>query len=50
VELVPVTVGKDFGNEVEVTSGITDRDLIVESPPDSITSGAAVRVIGGDKR
>jgi len=50
VELVPVTVGKDFGNEIEVTSGITDRDLIVESPPDSITSGAVVRVIGGDKR
>jgi len=50
VELVPVTVGKDFGNEVEVTSGITDRDLIVESPPDSITSGAVVRVIGGEKR
>ena len=43
-ELVPVTLGKDFGNEVEVTSGITAEDLIVDSPPDSITSGEAVRI------
>jgi RND family efflux transporter MFP subunit len=49
VELVPVTVGKDFGNEVEITSGITDRDQIVESPADSLTSGAVVRVIPGNK-
>jgi len=49
VEMVPVTVGKDFGNEVEITSGITDRDQIVESPADSLTSGAVVRVISGNK-
>ena len=49
VEMVPVTVGKDFGNEVEITSGITDRDQIVESPADSLTSGAVVRVIPGNK-
>lgn len=48
-ELVPVTVGKDFGNEVEVTSGITERDEIIESPSDSLTSGAAVRMISGNK-
>ena len=45
VELVPVTLGKDFGNEVEVTSGITEHDRVVESPPDSLTSGAVVRVV-----
>jgi multidrug efflux pump subunit AcrA (membrane-fusion protein) len=49
VDMVPVTVGKDFGNEVEITSGITDRDQIVESPADSLTSGAVVRVIRGSK-
>jgi len=43
-ELVPVTLGKDFGNEVEVASGITAQDLIVDNPPDSITSGEAVRI------
>jgi RND family efflux transporter MFP subunit len=49
VEMVPVTVGKDFGNEVEITSGITDRDQVVESPADSLTTGAVVRVIPGNK-
>jgi RND family efflux transporter MFP subunit len=48
-QLVPVTLGKDFGNEVEVTSGITERDVVIETPPDSLTSGAVVRVIGGNK-
>ena len=49
VEMVPVTVGKDFGNEVEITSGITERDLIIESPSDSLTSGTVVRVIGSNR-
>ena len=45
-ELIPVTLGKDFGNEVEVTYGINAQDLIIDSPPDSITSGEAVRISG----
>jgi RND family efflux transporter MFP subunit len=49
VEMVPVTVGKDFGNEIEITSGITERDLIIESPSDSLTSGTVVRVSSGNK-
>jgi multidrug efflux pump subunit AcrA (membrane-fusion protein) len=49
VEMVPVTVGKDFGNEIEITSGITEGDQIIESPSDSLTSGTVVRVIGGNK-
>ena len=43
-ELVPVTLGKDYGTEVEVTSGIERSDLIIANPPDSLTSGSAVRV------
>jgi RND family efflux transporter MFP subunit len=43
-DLVPVTLGKDFGTEVEVTSGIEPNDLIVANPPDSLVSGSAVRV------
>jgi RND family efflux transporter MFP subunit len=45
VQLVPVTMGKDFGNEVEITSGITADDLVIETPSDSLTSGAVVRLI-----
>jgi RND family efflux transporter MFP subunit len=49
VEMRPVTLGKDFGNEVEITSGITASDQVIESPSDSLTSGTVVRVIGGNQ-
>jgi RND family efflux transporter MFP subunit len=43
-ELVHITQGRDFGTEVEVTSGITEKDSIIVNTPDSLTSGASVRV------
>ncbi len=46
-ELVHVTQGRDYGTEVEITSGITDRDAVIINTPDSLTSGAMVRVEGG---
>lgn len=46
VELVPVTLGKDFGAEVEVVSGLAEGDAVIASPPDSLISGAVVRVVG----
>ena len=45
VQLVPVVLGKDFGTEVEVMSGINAEDQIVMDPPDSLTSGATVQVV-----
>ena len=42
--LVPVTMGRDFGNEVEVVSGVTPEDEVIENPSDSLTSGTPVRV------
>ena len=42
-ELVTVTLGRDFGTEVEVTSGITQNDAVIVSPPDSLSSGSQVR-------
>ena len=42
--LVPVTLGRDFGNTVEVASGVTTADLVIENPSDSLVSGTAVRV------
>jgi RND family efflux transporter MFP subunit len=44
-DLVPVILGKDYGAEVEVLSGITASDSIIANPPDSLTSGASVRVV-----
>jgi RND family efflux transporter MFP subunit len=43
--LTPVQLGRDFGTQVEVVSGITADDTIVVNPSDSLASGAQVRVI-----
>jgi RND family efflux transporter MFP subunit len=42
VQLAPVTIGHDFGNAVEVLSGLTVKDAIVVDPSDSLTNGAQV--------
>jgi RND family efflux transporter MFP subunit len=44
VQLTPITIGQDFGNSVEVTSGLTPSDTIVLDPSDSLTSGTKVEV------
>jgi RND family efflux transporter MFP subunit len=44
-ELVPVILGKDYGNEVEVVSGLGENDLVITNPPDSLASGATVQVV-----
>jgi RND family efflux transporter MFP subunit len=43
-ELVPIIVGRDYGTEVEVLSGVTAQDEIIENPSDSLTSGTEVRL------
>ena len=43
-EMVHVTQGRDFGTEVEITSGITAQDSVIINTSDSLTSGATVRV------
>jgi RND family efflux transporter MFP subunit len=48
-QLVSVKTGKDYGNEIEVLSGISESDLVIANPPDSLTSGMSVRVISGDE-
>ena len=44
VELKPITIGHDFGNEVEVVAGLNGDESIVINPPDSLVSGQQVRV------
>ncbi len=44
VQVVPVTIGHDFGNSVEIISGLTPADEVVVNPSDSLTSGAEVHV------
>ena len=42
VQLVPVTIGHDFGNSVEITSGLTPADEVILDPSDSLMSGTEV--------
>jgi multidrug efflux pump subunit AcrA (membrane-fusion protein) len=44
-ELVRITIGRDYGTEVEVLSGVTPEDAIIETPPDSLSSGTEVRAL-----
>jgi RND family efflux transporter MFP subunit len=46
-EMVHVTQGRDFGTEVEITSGITAQDSVIINTPDSLTSGTTVKVESG---
>lgn len=43
-ELTTVTLGRDFGTQVEVVSGVSDADSVIISPPDSLVSGETVRI------
>ena len=43
--LVPVVLGKDYGTEAEVLSGLQPGDLVIVNPPDSLVSGTTVRTV-----
>ncbi|WP_263409947.1 efflux RND transporter periplasmic adaptor subunit [Terriglobus tenax] len=42
IHFVPVVIGKDMGNEVEVISGVTKSDAMVASPSDLLHEGQTV--------
>ena len=42
VQLVPITIGHDYGSTVEVTSGLTSADDVILDPADSLASGMQV--------
>jgi RND family efflux transporter MFP subunit len=44
VALQPITVGRDFGSEVEVVAGLAADDSVIVNPPDSLISGETVRI------
>jgi len=44
VVLAPVTLGRDYGTEVEVVEGVAPGESVVLNPPDSLKDGQAVRV------
>jgi RND family efflux transporter MFP subunit len=46
VRLKPVSIERDLGAAVELASGLSPNDRVIENPPDGIGTGAAVRVAG----
>jgi RND family efflux transporter MFP subunit len=43
-ELIPVTLGRDFGSDVEVLVGLNGDENLVVNPPDSLVSGQQLRL------
>jgi RND family efflux transporter MFP subunit len=43
-DLVPITLGRDYGSEVEVLTGLNGGESLIVNPPDSIVSGQQVRL------
>jgi multidrug efflux pump subunit AcrA (membrane-fusion protein) len=50
VQLQAISVGHDFGNIVEITSGLQPNDLVILDPPDSLVNGVEVRPQMADVR
>jgi RND family efflux transporter MFP subunit len=45
VVLAAVTPGHDFGNEIEIVSGLQSDDQVILNPPDSIVSGQEAQIV-----
>ncbi|HWZ01155.1 MAG TPA: efflux RND transporter periplasmic adaptor subunit [Edaphobacter sp.] len=44
VQLVPISIGHDYGDTVEVTAGLSPEDQVVLNPSDSLVSGTRVEI------
>ena len=49
VRLKTVTIGRDLGDRVQISAGLTPADQVIDNPPDSIQSGDKVQVARGGK-
>src|SRR5271166_4545737 len=46
VVLKPVSIARDLGAVIEIASGLSPNDRVIENPPDGIGAGATVRLAG----
>jgi RND family efflux transporter MFP subunit len=44
VVLTPVTPGHDFGNQIEILSGLNGNESVIQNPPDSVLNGQQVQI------
>lgn len=45
VALAAVTAGHDFGDQIEIVSGLKADDQVIVNPPDSIVAGQQVQIV-----
>src|SRR5712671_2468168 len=45
VALTAITPGHDFGNQIEIVSGLKATDQVIINPPDSVVSGQQVQIV-----
>ena len=50
VELKPVKIGRNLGTQVEILSGLSPSDRVINSPPDSLGAGDDVHIAGQQSR
>jgi RND family efflux transporter MFP subunit len=43
-QLLPVTPGRDFGDTIEIISGLQGNESVIVSPPDSVVNGEKVQI------
>jgi RND family efflux transporter MFP subunit len=43
-QLVPITIGRDYGSSVEVVAGLNPSDQVIVNPSDSLTTGTSVQI------
>jgi len=47
VTVKPVTIGRDEGQQVEITAGLAGTETVIVTPPDALETGDTVRVESG---
>jgi RND family efflux transporter MFP subunit len=50
VALKTVAIGRDFGTEIEVVSGLEATDTVILNPSDSVSAGVQVRVVSAPEK
>ena len=45
-----VKIGRDFGKVVEIASGLSPGDRVIDSPPDGLRDGEEVRITGAEPK
>jgi len=43
-QLLPITAGRDFGDTIEIISGLQGNESVMVSPPDSVVNGEKVQI------